>query len=284
MDGQDKSFLQSEEWADFQRSIGRKVFDVQGVKVIKHELPFGKSYLYAPHLSSIVDFEDLAKQENSIFVKVEPLQDDIAQQYVKLGFQRSNKTIQPHKTVVLDLARSENELLSAMHHKTRYNIKVAEKNGIHVSRSMDHETFWELMQKTTERDKFHSHPKGYYEKLLKLCELFVAYKNSTPVAAAMILTHGNIAYYLHGASDYEYRSLMAPYLLHWHIIQTLQATRCTTYDFWGIDAQKWPGVTRFKLGWTGHTTGSGGRVIEYPGAFDLTISPFWKFAYDIMHL
>lgn len=45
------------------------------------------------------------------------------------------------------------------------------------------------------------------------------------------------------------------------------------YDLWGIDTQKWPGVTRFKLGW-------GGRVVEYPGAFDLVVSKLWYYAYN----
>jgi len=46
------------------------------------------------------------------------------------------------------------------------------------------------------------------------------------------------------------------------------------YDFWGIDSKKWPGVTRFKLGW-------GGNQVEYPGSFDLPISKFWYLVYKL---
>ena len=35
------------------------------------------------------------------------------------------------------------------------------------------------------------------------------------------------------------------------------------YDFYGIDKQRWPGVTRFKLGF-------GGRTRNYPGTYDLS--------------
>ncbi|MEK7583276.1 MAG: peptidoglycan bridge formation glycyltransferase FemA/FemB family protein [Patescibacteria group bacterium] len=274
------SFLQSQDWMDFQKSLGRKVFEVAGAKVIQHDLPLGKNYLYIPYGPELVshqfagELRQLAREQGSIFVKAEPMQDDVAQQLVATGFQKSNKNIQPQKTVVIDLTKTEDELLDAMHHKTRYNIRVAEKHGIHVARSMKHEIFWELMQKTSARDKFSSYPKSYYEKLMNYTELWIAYHQETPVAAALVAMHGDQAYYLHGASDHEHRALMAPYALHWEIIKKLQVLGSTLYDLWGIDANKWPGVTRFKLGW-------GGRTIEYPGAFDLVISKPWKLAYDL---
>ena len=274
------SFLQSEKWMEFQRSLGRKVFDIEGAKVFKHELPFGKSYLYIPRGPSVASFQfsgelkRIADVERAIFAKAEPEDDAIAQELIKLGFHHSVKTIQPNRTVVLDLTRSEDELLSSMHHKTRYNIGVAEKNGIVVEESDDMNIFWDLMKKTTARDRFSSHPREYYEKLLGLCKLHVAWKDKTPLAAAMVMIHGNSAYYLHGASDYEYRNLMAPYLLHWEIAKSYKLKAISYYDLWGIDTNRWPGVSRFKLGW-------GGRQIEYPGAFDLVISKPWCIVYRI---
>ena len=274
-----KSFLQSQEWAEFQRSVGRKVFQVGRFYIIKHELPFGKSYLYVPALDSMTNDEcrmtnDIAKQENAIFVKVELMDDGIAKELILLGFRHSAKTIQPHRTVVLDLTKSEEELLGAMHHKTRYNIRVAEKHGIAVRESLDIEIFWNLMRKTTARDQFSSHTKEYYKKLLGLTKLYVAWQGTTPLTAALVLTSDTCAYYLHGASDHAFRSLMAPYALHWEIIKGYKL-KAISYDFWGIDAKRYPGVTRFKLGW-------GGREVEYPGAFDLIVSPLCYTAYNIL--
>ena len=77
------------------------------------------------------------------------------------------------------------------------------------------------------------------------------------IAGAILLTYGDTLYYLHGAMDRNYKSMMAPYILHWQIIKWAKEQGLKHYDLWGIDAQKWPGVTRFKLGW-------GGRQIEYP--------------------
>lgn len=297
------SFFQSKEWFDFQKSLGREVFfyEREGVKtgIIKLPLPFEKSYLYIPH-GPEMDFnqmvrgidneirnflqylKELAKEQNAIFVKAEPLNDSVAQFLAKNKFKKSKKEMQPSRTVVLDLTQNEDEILSNLYHKTRYNIKVADKNGITVKPSDDLESFWKLMKKTAKRDKFSSHPKEYYEKLLNFfrdnseisAKLFLAYHYDHPVAGLILLTHKNIGYYLHGVSDYSFRSLMAPYLLHWSVVNFLKKEGFEKYDWWGIDARRWPGVTRFKLGW-------GGRTVEYPGSFDLTASFWWYQAYKL---
>jgi len=46
------------------------------------------------------------------------------------------------------------------------------------------------------------------------------------------------------------------------------------YDFWGIDEEKWPGVTRFKKGFNGRET-------IYPGAYDLVFQPLWYKVYKL---
>lgn len=297
-----KSFLQTEEWLEFQKEVGHKAWRFNDQKItaniIKYNLPFGKSYLYIPHgpeinfdnikdglkneLANFVKYlRDLAKSEKSIFVKIEPSSDVVMELLHVKRMRRSNKQIQPYKTVVLDLTLPEEHLLGKMHTKTRYNIKVAEKNGIIVKDSDDLETFWKLLSKTTKRDRFSSHPKIYYQKLLDYfnsgdmkVDLVMAYHNNKAVAGAILMTYGDTCYYLHGASDYEYRTMMAPYALHWENIKYLKGRGIKYYDFWGIDAIKWPGVTRFKLGW-------GGDQKEYPGSFDLVISRLWYFAYSL---
>lgn len=297
------SFIQSKHWIDFQKSLGRNVFeyDEKGIRanIIKHDIPFGKNYLYIPHGPEI-DFnsmtggfkdpirnfirylKDLGNQQKSIFIKSEPLTDNVAQSLAENNFKKSKKEIQPSKTVILSLEKNEEELLKNMHHKTRYNIRVAQKHNISVNESNDVKIFWGLIKKTSQHDKFYTHPKDYYEKLLNYfgrdkeisVKLFIAHYNNKPVAAVVILFYGDIGYYLHGASDYNYRKFMAPYLLHWHIISYLKERGFKNYDLWGVNAKKWPGVTRFKLGW-------GGKLVECPGSFNLTISWPWHTVYRI---
>ena len=312
-----KSLLQTKEWLDFQESIGHKTWQFNDGKIraniIQHKVAFGKNYLYIPHgpeiffdnvqggLKNEIDnflsyLKKLAKENKSIFVKFEPLTDVVTELVFRKGVKKSKKHIQPQKTVIINLSLSEEDLLSRMHHKTRYNIKVAERNQIKIENSNDLNAFWELLKKTSKRDRFYSHNKEYYKKLLALdsgelkVNLVLAYYNDKPVAGAIILCYGDTAYYLHGASDYEARSLMAPYALHWEIMKALKGLNSKFkiqnskfYDLWGIDAQKWPGVTRFKLGWLGSPKQGegGGRLVEYPGSFDIVISKFWYLVYNL---
>src|SRR3990167_7046946 len=302
-----RSFLQTTEWLKFQEHVGHKVWRFDDGKIraniIQHKIRFGKNYLYIPHgpeiffdnvsgglkneINNFLKYlKGLAKENGSVFIKFEPLADVIVELIFSQGIKRSKKYIQPQKTVILNLDLPEEELLSRMHHKTRYNIKVAERNQIRVEDSRDLDAFWKLLKNTAKRDRFSSHNKEYYRKLLALnnnafkVDLVLAYLpaqagyNEKPVAGAIILCYGDTAYYLHGASDYSHRQLMAPYALHWENIKYLKQNGLKHYDLWGIDARKWPGVTRFKLGWDGDTK-------EYPGSFDMPVSRLWYFAYNL---
>ena len=297
-----KSFLQTKEWMEFQKSLGREVFDFSSdsieANIIRYDMPFRKNYLYIPHgpifnfneiegglknkLAEFINYlKKLGEESNSIFAKIEPLNGSVMELLYGYGFKKSKKEIQPSKTIIVNLKASEEELLSLMHHKTRYNIKVAEKNNLVLSGDGSVDDFWKLLKQTSEKDKFSPHEKQYYEKLLSFftadeikTELFFIKHENKHIAGMITLTYGDTAYYLHGAMDREYRSMMAPYLLHWEVMKLFKAREYMFYDFWGIDSKKWPGVTRFKLGW-------GGNQVEYPGSFDLPISKFWYLVYKL---
>lgn len=219
-----------------------------------------------------------------MFVRVEPMHDMVVELLMRngLGLTHAKNSLQPRRTIVMDLSRSADELLDSLHHKHRYNINLAQRKGVTVDESRDIDAFWKLLQQTAEHDDFRTHGHQYYRKLLNFfaensslkTRLYMAYQGGQPIAGAIILEHGRTAYYLHGASSREHRALMAPHLLHWTLITRYQTAGFQWYDFWGIDPDKYPGVTRFKLGF-------GGQVVEYPGAFDLVLKPFWRWLYNI---
>ena len=309
---QNGSFLQSWEWGEFQKAVGRKVFYIKGEDyqslVVKHELGLGKSYLYCPkgpiiqqrsQISVFVkEIEKLAKQEHAIFVRVEPERGVEEADLRKLMFIRAQKDVQPRHTLILDLNKSEEELLAQMHEKTRYNIGLAERKGVSVTlRKLEDgdeafEKFWELVNQTSKRQKIHIFPEDYYKKQLIIKSeqfenlLFVAAFGGKAIAAnivnffaspdvALAKSGGGTATYLHGGSDNEFRALMAPHLLQWEQIKEAKRRGCKAYDFWGFDEDKWPGVSRFKKGF-------GGREVSYVGTFDLILKQAWYSAYILM--
>lgn len=275
------SFLQSPEWEEFQQAVGRKTWRVRGVLIIRHDLPFGFNYLYSPRPDLEEDdlreflkgAEEVAAGEKSIFLKIEPGAGNTGF-FNKSGFIKSKKEIQPSETVILDLTQSEQEILDRMHEKTRYNIRLAQKHGIEIKELGDgFDPVWEIFRETAERDKFSLHPRSYYEKMVEvlkpagLLKIFGAfYKNELIAANIMIFYEGRVTY-LHGASVYDQRNLMAPYALHWFLIKEAKAKGYKEYDFWGI-SEKYAGVSRFKKGF-------GGQEVGYPGSFDCVSNPLW---------
>jgi peptidoglycan pentaglycine glycine transferase (the first glycine) len=300
----DRPFLQTPEWLAFQKSLGRKVWRLDDgfikANIIRHDVRFGQNWLYIPYgpelnlehareglRNEISHFtqhvRDLARREGSMFVKIEPTHDMVIELLYRNGMKlkKSSRHIQPMRTVVLDLTQTEEELSDKLHHKHRYNMGLAERKGVTVQETTDAERFWKLLKSTAEHDGFRTHDMLYYKKLLNFfnghmsgprARLFFAYYGGKPVSGVLMLEHGKTVYYLHGATDRQYRSLMAPHLLHWYLIRHYKKLGYKWYDFWGIDAAKWPGVTRFKLGF-------GAQQIEYPGSFDLVFRPFWRWLY-----
>ena len=302
----DGGFLQSWQWGEFQQSLGRKIWRlavmdssevIAAALIVRHSLPLGQNYLYLPrgpvvasdllHQKKAVEqflyssIKNLAVQENSIFVRLDPPLHDGLQYPDDSGRFSPAGQVQPKCTLILDLTAAEAKLLSQMKPKTRYNIKVAQKHSIAIEYggAKDFDEFWRLMQLTGKRDQITVHSKDYYQKMLNLPDvrLVLAKLDGRIVATAIAVFFGDWAIYLHGASDYEYRGVMAPYLLQWQMIKDAKAAGCRYYDFWGADEKLWPGVTRFKVGFA-----PAQPLVGYAGAFDLPINRMKYAAYKLL--
>jgi peptidoglycan pentaglycine glycine transferase (the first glycine) len=291
--------LQSWAWGEFQEKVGVKVLRlgvedggklVAVASLIKRSSPLGMNYFYCPrgpivnYKLSIIneklfdfllsEIKKIANKEKVIFLRIEPI-DKINNSSFIIN---NSLDVQVSKTIMLDLTKSEEELLAAMHQKTRYNIRLAEKKGVAIKESPlsrgvaegrgvsddEFEKFWSLMSATVNRDGFRLHEKEYYKKMLSTenIKLFFADYQNKIICAGIFSFFGDTAVYLHGASANENRELMAPHLLQWELIKKAKASGCKYYDFFGIDEKKWPGVTRFKRGFSG-------EEMNYPGTFDV---------------
>lgn len=269
--------------------MGRTTARIGPVLVLRHDLPFGRSYLYAPRPdipdphAFLADARTHAERTGALFLRIDP-EGEIPLHDLPFDV-RSGETLQPQRTVVLNPVRSDEELLGMMHPKMRYNIRLARRHGVTVRWEEGDEAwgaFVRLLRQTSERDRFRPHPDGYYQALLAKQStdfsnrLIFAYHEGTPVAAALMNYYRGRATYLHGASAYAFRHLMAPHLLHWEALRDMREKRFGAYDLWGIDERRWPGVTRFKRGF-------GGMEISYPQAYDVVFRPLPYVFYRLQH-
>lgn len=191
--------------------------------------------------------------------------------------------IQPPRTMIIDVTRSDEEILAAMKPKTRYNIRLAEKKGVTVREGTvaDIGTFAKLLAVTGERNEFGVHSADYYLKAYQLFQprgeaaLLLAEHEGVALAAIFLVRCGAQAVYLAGASSNEGRNLMPTYAIQWAGIQWAKKHHCQWYDMWGLpdhpleeleeqfenrDDGLW-GVYRFKRGW-------GGNVVRTVGCAD----------------
>jgi len=184
--------------------------------------------------------------------------------------------VSPEETLLLDLSKSQEELLSTMHQKTRYNIRLAEKKGVEV-RELERAEWalaWKVFDETARRDGFRLHAKERYVAWLEMfptARLVGAFFEGDLLAVNLMVDAFGTRTYLHGASSSTHREVMAPYALHWQEIVQAKEAGLLTYDFWGISDTNpaWKGITRFKLGF-------GGERVTSPGTFDFVITP-WKY-------
>ena len=202
---------------------------------------------------------------------------------------------------MIDLTKSEEEILAQMHQKGRYNIKVAEKHGVMIERSDDIDAFYALMTKTSERDRFGKHSKKHYETMLKHLPgafLLIAFKDPPPpqeealglpavvrlrrtkagvegkksIAGLIGVIWKNQGIYYYGASSHTDRALMAPYALQWAAMRHCKASGCHSYDLFGIappssnSDHPWAGISDFKAKF-------GGSIIEYPPEQEIVLQP-----------
>jgi lipid II:glycine glycyltransferase (peptidoglycan interpeptide bridge formation enzyme) len=164
-----------------------------------------------------------------------------------------------------------------MKQKTRYNIRLSQKKGIKIKLATELEDikhFISLTHQTASRDGFKAHSPKYYANQFKtlaplgIQDLFLAYKDKTPIAGILVNKFGTSATYVHGASSNEDRNLMATFLIQFVAINKYHENGYKEYDFWGTNPNPnhpWAGITRFKEGF-------GGQTKEYIGTLELSLN------------
>ena len=308
--------LQTGEWGELKSNFGWEPVRILseeggstwGTQILFRPLPLGFSFAYlskgpllksrdeastqiSPGLNFWKDVDQLCRKKRAVFLKIEP-DDWIASalwQEAKVpdGFRLSPQSIQPPRTIVIDLSGSEEDVLARMKQKTRYNIRLAGKKGVQVASSDDVAAFYQLMETTGQRDQFGIHTLAYYQEAFDLfkevdkCELLMAIFEGEPIAGVMVFASGDRSWYLYGASASEHRERMPTYLLQWEGMKWARSKGCIQYDLYGVPdydsdhleanfqerSEGLWGIYRFKRGF-------GGQVIRSPGSWDRVYNSF----------
>lgn len=301
--------LQSEQWAIFREKTGHKVVRIaKGFNMSIHSIPYLSwkiGYLpkcAMPDKEMLEKITKTGKEENCIFVKLEPNSPKISKSPnlpKSPNLIKSSHPLFTKYSFQLDLTKSEDELLKNMKSKTRYNIRVAQKNNVKVVEEDLKEAFekyLKLAQETWKRQKFYAHGEKYHRLMWEtlhpagIAHLFIAYYRPLttdiwiPLVAWILFLYEDVLYYPYGASSTEYKNTMASNLMMWEAIKWGKARGAKLFDMWGSlgpDPDKkdpWYGFHRFKEGY-------GAKLVEFVGSYDLVLNPtaykMYNFVYQI---
>ena len=241
------------------------------------------------------EIDKAAKRHRAITVIIEPDKETgISGTYEEAGLVEGPAHLQPSRTVKVPLLDTDDAMLTAMHQKTRYNIRLATRRGVELEtkQGTDQEAleqYYRLMEDTSARNEFSIHSHKYYEDFLKLFgnnAFFVFASSEGNLSAAVIAaTFGEEALYMYGASSTQHRAHGAAFLLQFEAMRWARDRGCTRYDLWGIPkddpetlraedntsiaasrGEDMRGIYRFK-------TGFGGEIVSYPRTLERRYVP-----------
>lgn len=277
-------FMQSTSWAKVKESEGWKSFRVavkEGKKIkaaaliLSADLGSNEKLFYSPqgpvlrwhvkkdqnlYFDKLVDLvSTYALAEKAVCWRIEPWA--IYHYGDKLrNFQKSPIDMQPRHTALIPLISGIDEIVTNFKPKTRYNIRLAQKNGLiaEVGSSLeDIERFYSVYRKTVDRKSIEFKELPYFQSICQHLggkgDAFVVNvrKDKTDIGSILLIKFGDRITYFFGGFDYEYRKYMAPYLCHYEAIKLGKKLGCLYYDLWGIAGNDspehpWHSFTEFK--------------------------------------
>ena len=297
------NFLQSYNWGDFHKLLGKTISRVGflknqtlvGVMLSVVEKAKRATYLTVP-AGPIIDWDNknlvqlfketiqkIARQEKCSFVRVRPQileSDESKKLFESFGFKNAPMHLHAELTHQLDLTQSEEVLLGQMRKQTRYEIKQAVKLNIKIKTShnlSDLDSFYDLQIETAKRQGFVAFDKKFLTSQFSVfakanqAMLFTSFFEEKKLAQAFIIFYGNEADYHYGASTLDGREYPGAYLIQWEAIKEAKRRGMKRYNFWGVAPEnevnhRFYGVSVFKRGF-------GGEDIQYLHAQDLIVKP-----------
>lgn len=258
---------QTPQYARFMEKIGWQTHKINHIQVFTRKffwLPFTikKALRYQPPLLPLNAKKFYFRDEPFLIEKITN---------GRIYFQIFNKrTLTPSKTLWLDLTNSLNNLLGNMKPKTRYNLKIVQKNNLQVKiinggkiSPNQLKMFFNLWKKNKPFDWFFQ--PSFYE-LKSLVESFgnkCFFVIIPKLAGLLVLQSPNMAFYWHNCSNKQAKKIFAPTLCVWEAIKESKKRKLEIFDFEGIWDERLP---KINLGWKGFSKfkqSFGGQFINF---------------------
>jgi len=290
-------FLQSEIWKQFQKNIGKEIVENSGKGwsyfALVSKDRFGK-YLYAPYgphaenkqalIEAVEDLKKVASKIGAYMVCIEPTppfkKDEMAKLFKNRGYHR-----QAHRTIIIDLSTTEDEIVAQMHKTRRKQHRNYPSKGITIEKSNTPETleiFYDLLKKSSGEKSFYIREKDFFSQILSHlvpmggANFFIAKLDGKIEVAALVYDDEDTRYYAHVGRDLTDNSLQASAPLISYMILDAKRSGKKYFDLYGISESD--DVTDEKSGFTVFKKTFGGEIKNYAGAWEIPVKPLVYFA------
>ncbi len=298
--------LQAFEWGEFRKKTGIDVIRRSEIRddkfansyqITVHKTPnfpyqigyFPKGEI--PDESLLEDLKEAGKKNFISFIQLEPNAGVEKKSGINKLLRKSFHPLFTKYTFVLDLEKSEEELLTNMHQKTRYNIRISEKKEVKIEIDNSDKAFKEylkLTDQTTRRQKFYAHNEKYHKLMWETlgnksnkefdpnklqAHLLTAIYNNKILTTYILFTFKDKLYYPYGASSDEHRETMASSGTMWGAIKFGKSLGLKTFDMWGAANVSEPKTNDPYYGFHRFKQGFGATLTEFVGSYDLVINP-----------
>lgn len=227
------------------------------------------------------DMREQGKRENCVFVRVRPQlvwSPESETLMTRLGAVRAPMYLSVEFAGVLDLNKSEEELLAGMRQRLRRALRKATKAGVTIEKSTnpaDIKRFYEIELETAARHGFVEFSEDFLTKQFSAfaknneAVLYIAKSGEEILAENFMIFYGNEASYHYGVSSELGTKLSSAPLLHMEAMRDARKRGIERYNFWGIvgEDETWHrfyGVSQFKRGF-------GVEELHYTPAHDLVL-------------
>lgn len=290
-------FIQSSQYGDFYRAMGERSWiwgimneagDLIGgsLMVSVHArrgnfilLPYGPMFASSMTVSEreealalfVKELREFARREGYAFIRCSPFLPNNREWQAAFGhhgFRPAPLHVLAEYNWLLDITKSEDELLMAMEKNHRNLIRRCQKEGVRIDISTSLEAladFNQLLDVTAARQKFFRFPVKYVEREFNA---FASHGEAAVIrgyladgtldTAAVFMFYGTMSCYRHAASNLTDKKIPTSYLVQWAAIQEAKRRGCTIHNFWGIAPPQagkdhpFYGLTHFKAGFGGY--------------------------------
>lgn len=231
------------------------------------------------------DFEKFVRAHDSkaFMLMIEPEVFDDELKPKSAGWVKSPHDLQFCATIIVDIEKSDDELLASFKQKARYNIRLAERKGVTIERREATDEMIDLMYKlmgdTQSRAGFYLRPKeafgAYWRSMAQagLGQFFVAVHEGEVLAAEYAFIFGHKAYYKEGGSTGAKRNLMAPYLLQYEAMRWARERGAREYDLVAVPPKDKLSPEHPMYGLYQFKSGFHQEITQFVGCWEYALKP-----------